>query len=127
MAIVDEAREAQRLTKLTGGLDLLQLNPKSSDGKNKLSGVDLFDHMCYYWNVNASKTKSATGGDHGHGNGHQEPSAGLNLELSHDNLECIQPSDTELRRGAIMRDAFGERAARKCSQRKLNNLAIMVG
>jgi hypothetical protein len=29
MAIV-EARETQRLTKLTGGLDLLQLNPKDS-------------------------------------------------------------------------------------------------
>ncbi len=47
MAIV-EAREARWLTKLTGGLDLLQLNPKDSDGKPKLSGMDLFQHMCYY-------------------------------------------------------------------------------
>ncbi len=86
MAIV-EAQEAQRLTKLTGGLDLLQLNPKDFDGINKLSGMDLFDHMCYYRNVNATKTTSAKGGC---GNGRQEPSTGLNLELSHDNLECIQ-------------------------------------
>jgi hypothetical protein len=48
MAIV-EAQEAQRLTtKLTGGLDLLQLNPKDSDGKAKLSGMDLFHRMCYF-------------------------------------------------------------------------------
>jgi hypothetical protein len=49
------------------------------------------------------------------------------LELSHDNLECIQPTESEIRCGAIMRDAFGERAACKCLQQKLNNLAIMVG
>jgi hypothetical protein len=123
MAIV-EAREAQQLTKLTGGLDLLQLNPKDSNGKNKLSGMDLFNHMCYFRNVNATTTTSANGDG---GNFCQEPSSGLNLELSHDNLECIQPTESEVRRGAIMRDAFGERAARKCLQRKLNNLAIIVG
>ncbi len=47
MAIV-EAQEARWLTKLTGGLDLLQLNPKDSNSKPKLSGMDLFQHMCYY-------------------------------------------------------------------------------
>jgi hypothetical protein len=124
MAIV-EAREARRLTKLTGSLDHLQLNPKDSDGKPKLSGMDLFQHMCYYQNANhAAKTTSATGDG---GNVRQEPSTGLNLELSHDNLECIQPTELEVHSGAIMRDAFGEREARKCLQRKLNNIAIIVG
>ncbi len=49
------------------------------------------------------------------------------MELSHDNLECIQPTESEVPCGAIMRDAFGERAVHKCLQRKLNNLAIIVG
>ncbi len=119
-----QAQEAQRLTKLTGGLDLLQLNSKDSDCKAKLSGLDLFHHMCYFWNVCTTNTTSATGGG---GDVWLEPSTGLNLELSHDNLECIQPTESEICRGAIMRDAFGERAACKCLQRKLNNLAVIVG
>jgi hypothetical protein len=103
-----QAREAQRLTKLTGGLDLLQLNPKDSNSKAKLSSLDLFHHMCYFWNVCASNTTSATGCG---GDVRLELSTGLNLELSHDNLECIQPTESEICCGAIMRDAFGERAA----------------
>ncbi len=70
------------------------------------------------------KTTSATEGG---GDVRLEPLTGLNLELSHDNLECIQPTELEIRHGAIMRDAFGESTARKCSQRKLNNLAVIVG
>jgi hypothetical protein len=84
--------------------------------------LDLFHNMCYFWNVCAAK-RSAIGGE----TVQLSPLTGLNLELSHDNLECIQPTELEVRCGAIMRDAFGERAVRKCLQRKLNNLAIIVG
>ncbi len=42
-------------------------------------------------------------------------------------VASTSPTVLEVRCGAIMRDAFGERAVRKCSQRKLNNLAIIVG
>ena len=87
MAIV-EVQEAQRLTKLTGDLDILQFNPKDSNGKAKLSGLDLFHHMCYFWNVCAAK-RSAIGGE----TIWLSLSTGLNLELSHDNLECIQPTE----------------------------------
>ena len=56
-----------------------------------------------------------------------EPTGGLHVELYEDSLECIQPSEGELRRGAILRDSFGNRAARKCAKRKLNNLGAIVG
>jgi hypothetical protein len=96
-----EVQETQRLTKLTGDLDILQFNPKDSNGKAKLSGLDLFHHMCYFLNVCAAK-RSAIGGE----TVWLSPSTGLNLELSHDNLECIQPTESEVCCGAIMRDAL---------------------
>jgi hypothetical protein len=84
-------------------------------------GLDLFHHMCYFWNVCAAK-RSAIGGE----TVWLSPLTGLNLELSHDNLKCIQPTELEVRRGAIMRDAFGERAVHKCLQKKLKTLPLLL-
>ena len=55
------------------------------------------------------------------------PAGGLNIHLYDDSLNCIQPSEIELRRGAIMKDALGIHTARRCAQRKLNNVGYLGG
>ena len=55
------------------------------------------------------------------------PTKGLDIALYNDSLECIQPTESELRRGAVIRDSFGERAQRKCAKRKLTALGTIVG
>lgn len=40
-------------------LDQFQLVPKDADGKPKLSGLDLFDHICWFCNAQvAQETKT---------------------------------------------------------------------
>ena len=51
------------------------------------------------------------------------------MELHDDSLECIQPTASELRMGAVIviKDSIGVRAKRKCAKRKLNNIGTIVG
>ena len=77
--------------------------------------------MCKYRNMHS-------GADAKDGEGARlAPTKGLNVEFEKDSLECIQPKPEELRRGAVLRDAFGDRAQRKCAQRKLNNIGSVNG
>ena len=55
------------------------------------------------------------------------PAGGLDIHLYDDSLNCIQPSEIELCRGAIMKDALGIQADRRCAQRKLNNVGYLAG
>ena len=55
------------------------------------------------------------------------PVGGLDIHLYDDSLNYNQPSEIELCRGEIMKDALGIQAARRCAQRKLNNVGYLVG
>lgn len=118
-SIIHEAKK--NITHQNDGLDLFQLVPKTSEGNSKLSGMDLFDHMIAYRNVNNAETdddgKSVP----------IMPSAELDLAIAHDSMNCIQPDASQIRRSAILKDAIGDRAVRKCAKRKLNNIANVVG
>ena len=116
---VAEARDG--VGKLDSGLDVFQLHPKDVDGKAKLSGENLFDHVCKFRNLN--EAAAAVDGT----SVRMKPTDGLNVELLKDSLECIQPTASELRMGAVMKDTLGVRAKRKCAKRKLNNIGAIVG
>jgi len=108
-------------TKQNDGLDTFQLIPKEADGRPKLTGMDLFQHMVTFRNVNHSRVDED--GQHVK----IIPSTELNVEISSDALKCIQPTQSELRRANILHDSFGKRAIRKCAKRKLNNIGNIVG
>lgn len=108
-------------TKQNDGLDTFQLIPKEADGRPKLTGMDLFQHMVTIRNVNHSRVDED--GQHVK----IIPSTELNVEISSDALKCIQPTQSELRRANILHDSFGKRAIRKCAKRKLNNIGNIVG
>jgi len=109
------------VTKQNDGLDHFQLIPKTTKGKSKLAGEDLFKHVVTFRNVN--NVELADNGDPKK----LLPSDSLDVELSRDGIKCIQPNASELRRAAILRDSFGEQAIRKCAKRKLNNIGNIVG
>ena len=98
------------------GLDNFQLIPKDSMGNSKYTGEKLFEHMCKYRNIHAA-AKSVQ----------LEPSAGLDIHLQPDSMTCIIPTNSQLRHGEVLRDAVGEGAECKCSQRKLTNIGTVVG
>lgn len=52
---------------------------------------------------------------------------GLDVALYDNSLECIQPTESDLCRVAVIRDSFGNRAAHKCAKRKLTALGTAVG
>ena len=103
------------------GLDNFQMIPKDENGISKYSGEELFNHICKYRNIQTiAKLK----------NGKItmiQPSSGLDIHLQQDSMSCIIPTDSELRRGNILRDAVGDEAERKCSSRKLTNIGTVVG
>ena len=117
-----EVKEAQtEIVQQNERLDDFQLIPNDSNGNPKLSGMALFEHMCKFCNVQAGK---------GTKDGQLVrimPLKHLNVEVSSDAMDCIQPLESELCWVAIMRDSFGEKAKRKCAQRKLNNLGLIIG
>ena len=116
---VADARDG--VASLDSGLDMFQLHPKDEDGKAKLSGNELFDHIIKFRNRNeAAEARDGTFV-------RVQPNDGLNVELHDDSLECIQPTASELRMGAVMKDSIGVRAKRKCAKRKLNNIGTIVG
>ena len=115
LAEVAEAQEAA--AKQEAGLDDFQLVPRDCDGKPKLTGVLLLDHMSRVRNMRAVQA----------GKVRVEPSESINLEMQKDSIEMIQPTSEELRHGNILRYHFGEGAKRKCAQRKLNSLGSVIG
>ena len=112
---VQEAMAAA--AKQSDGLDEFQLVPKDAHGNPKLKGVELLDHMCRLRNTRSVQE----------GNNYVEPASGLDIHLQPDSLQMIQPNNKEMRHGNILRDHYGERAKRKCAQRKLNNIGLVVG
>ena len=103
--------------KQSDGLDDFQLVPKDARGNPKLKGIELLDHMCRLRNRRSVEE----------GNDRVEPTSGLDISLQPDSLQMIQPTIEEMRHGNILRDHYGERAKRKCAQRKLNNIGLVVG
>lgn len=118
----DEVEAARAATaKQSDGLDAFQLIPKDSEGNSKLSGEELLQHMCRYRNEQNSKAL---------GDGslmRLQPSAGLDLDINEESIRMIQPTMADLGRGAIIRDACGTNAKRKCAKRKLSNIGTIVG
>jgi len=118
----DEVEAARAATaKQSDGLDAFQLIPKDSEGNSKLSGDELLEHMCRYRNEQNSKAL---------GDGslmRLQPSAGLDLDINEESIRMIQPTMADLVRGAIIRDACGANAKRKCAKRKLTNIGTIVG
>lgn len=55
-----------------------------------------------------------------------DPSAHLALEIGERQMEVIKPTEDDLRRGRILKDATVE-SSRKLATRKLNNLGTFVG
>ena len=55
------------------------------------------------------------------------PSAALDIHLMGDSLEITTPTFEDMRHHNILRDHAGERAKRKCAQRKLNSVGLVVG
>ena len=112
---IEEIEAARETTlRIDTGLDIFQLVPKDENGDSKYSGDALLEHMVRIRGLRGTDTKMA-------------PSDYLDLGIHDDQLSIIQPSSEELCRGAIMRDAIGVRAQRKCAQRKMNNLGTLVG
>ena len=109
---VARAKEAQSM--LTKDLDSYNLVPLDSKGKSKFTGEELLNHM-----VKHPKRRTEKGG--------AVPTAGLNVHLYKDSLECINPSKTDLLASNILRLGAGEGARRKCAARKINNLGSFVG
>ena len=93
---VDAIKEAEKVS-IDTGLDQFQLIPRNAAGMPKLSGLELFEHACQYRNTNvAAETKE----------GKQvrlAPAKGLDIALYNDSLECIQPTESELCRGAVIK------------------------
>ena len=120
VAVVGEARA--EMSRLNTGLAPLQWIPKDVDGKPKYTGEALLNHMARVRNVNAA-AESKDGGTV-----QIAPTAGLDVELADDALECIQPTVKELGMGAAMRNTVGvNKAKRKCAKRKMTNIGTIVG
>ena len=120
IATVDAMQEVEKVS-IDAGLDHFQLVPRDANGKPKLSGLELFNHACRYRNTNVAADTT---------DGKQvrlAPMEGLDVALYEDSLECMQPTELELRRGAVIRESFGDRAKRKCAKRKLTALGTVVG
>ena len=113
LAAVEEAEAA--VAKQSAGLDTFQLIPKDAKGKPKLKGVQLFNHMCKRRNEMFPEEIR------------QGPAPELDVHLMPDSLEMIQPTEQDMRRGSILKDHVGKRAKRKCAQRKLNSIGLVVG
>ena len=96
----EEART--NVTKQNDGLDHFQLILKAIQGKSKLSGEDLFNHVVAYRNVN--NVEIGVDGDPKK----SLPLASLEVELSRDGVKCIQPSKSELRHASILRESIGD-------------------
>ena len=115
IADVEDARKA--VAPLNSNLDQFQLVPRGSNGKAKLTGAALFAHMCSYRGRMLGRAGERT----------YEGSKHLDLSLGKRQMECIQPSEHELKRGHIIRDAVGDGAALKVARRKLNTIGNMHG
>ena len=102
-------------------LDHVQLIPKDTNGKPQLSGLKLFDHACRYRTTHATAdTKNGT-------QTRLAPMKGMGAAIYEDSLECLQPTEAELCRGAATRDNCRDRAARTCAKRKLTALGTVAG
>jgi hypothetical protein len=56
------------------------------------------------------------------------PSDGLDIHLEKDSLMMIQPTEHDLRWGAILKDYAGNNAKRRTAKRKImNNIAVTIG
>ena len=96
-------------------MDVFQLHPKDADGKPKFKRLKLLDHVVKRRNkLKAEEVKCG-------------PSAALDIHLVDDSLEMIAPTIEDMRHHNILRDHAGERAKRKCAQRKLNSIGLVVG
>ena len=110
---VQDARAAA--AKQSDGLDIFQLHPKDADGKPKFKGLKLLDHVVKRRNkLKAEEVKCG-------------PSAGLDIHLMDDSLEMITPTFEDMRHHGILKDHAGERAKKKCAQRKMNSIGLVVG
>ena len=100
---LDAIKEAETMS-IDVGLDQFQFIPRDTADKPKFSGLELFEQACRFRNTNvAAQTKEDK-------KVRLSPTRGLNIALYDESLECIQPTEFELCRGAVIRHSFGERA-----------------
>ena len=91
--------------------------PRGSNRKAKLTGAALFSHMCLYCIIILGRD----------GARNYEGSNHIELSLEKIQMECIQPTEHELKRGHIIWDAVGDCAALKVTRRKINTIGNMHG
>ena len=86
--------------------------PQGSNRKGKLTGAALFTHMYSYHRriLGREGARKYEGSNH------------LDFSVGKRQMECIQPTKHNLKRGQIIRDAMGYGAALKLVRRKLNTI-----
>ena len=98
------------------------LIPRDDAGNPIIKGNDLFEHMCRFRNM-----KHAAANHENDEVPRMAPSDGLDIHLEKDSLMMIQPTEHDLRRGAILKDYAGNNAKRRTAKRKMNNIAVTIG
>ena len=101
---------------LTDNLPKFQLVPKNPDGTLVLSGEELLKHMSMYANQLVEGDEVVGG-----------PTLALDIHISKRQMECIQPTDDELRKDRIIANAGGEGAIPKIAKWKLDRLGYIRG
>ena len=93
-----------------------QLVPKNPDGTLVLSGEDLLKHMLTYANQHVEGDEEV-----------RDPKPALDIHISKRQMECIRPTDDDLRKFRILADAGGQGAILKIAKRKLDRLGYIRG
>lgn len=116
------SEENARKISLNDNLYHLMRIPRDGEGNPIIVGNDLFDHMCRFRNMKHAAE------DHDNDEvPRMAPSEALDINLFKDSLMMIQPTEYDLRRGAILKDYAGNNAKRRTAKRKLNNIAVTIG
>ena len=93
------SEENARKISLNDNLYHLMRIPRDGEGNPIIVGNDLFDHMCRFRNMKHAAE------DHDNDEvPRMAPSEALDINLFKDSLMMIQPTEYDLRRGAILKD-----------------------
>ena len=101
---------------LNNNILTFQLVPKNLDGTLVLSGEDLLKHMLMYTNQHVEGDEGVRG-----------PTPVLDVHISKRQMECILPTDDDLRKVRILADAGGQGAILNIAKRKLDSLRYIRG
>ena len=115
-SLPSDAQTTEDTFGLTDNLPKFQLVPKNPDGTLVLSGEELLKHMSTYANQNVEGYEGFGG-----------PTPALDIHISKCQMECIQLTNDDLRKGRIIANAGGEGAIPKIENWKLDSLGYIQG